>query len=193
MVIREHHVREVKQICQRLGIEPSDLADAAGINRETMRKYVGGYQPIPDDKMAALRLVEENRRLQGGRTKEDSPPYRITSVSVELMPDGIIQALLDVFTSKLKDTQGAERQKYFQAANSLMQEQDRRAAPAAEPKLEGKGLTDDLKATALAGRDISEQLFRSENPRRPRSYKAASPSDSKSAPGPGAPKPKGGE
>lgn len=72
MGTKEQQISAIEEMCKRLSLDPEGLADGAGINQETMRKYANGYQNMPDWAWNTLRLFEENRRLHGQLLREDS-------------------------------------------------------------------------------------------------------------------------
>jgi transcriptional regulator with XRE-family HTH domain len=54
---------EIEGICGRLGITRDELADRAGIKRETMRKIANGYQPASERMMTLIRNVEKMAQM----------------------------------------------------------------------------------------------------------------------------------
>jgi hypothetical protein len=90
-------VEEIEGICRRLGIDWAELADAAALNRETMRKYANGYQPIAPSVMRALRLVEENRIL---RERDAAPPELAQAYSLMDTPI-LVQHFVGLVNEKL--------------------------------------------------------------------------------------------
>lgn len=106
----EDQVKEIEAVCSRLGIDYKQLADAAGINRETMRKYAMGYQPMPDDKRSALKLVEDIRRLQNDHgTLHDRPSKDNPAATYSLLEtDTLMRSLADL-AGKLPNLTHPER------------------------------------------------------------------------------------
>src|SRR3569833_2134577 len=98
----QEQVEQIEGIGRRLGLDLGsprwfeELADAAGINRESKRKYVGGYQPMPQDKLAALRLVEENRRLQIGAAPSPDLPQHIVEAYSMMPTDAVASTLAHI-------------------------------------------------------------------------------------------------
>lgn len=100
---------EIERIVKRLGMKDyEELADAAVINRETMRKYANGYQPMPAPLLNAIRLVEQNRILQSGQSRDSAAPKSL-SVSYSLMEiPNLINNVADLAT-KLRQVSPQDR------------------------------------------------------------------------------------
>lgn len=92
-------VRWLKELGQRLGYDVDSarwyeaVANDAGINPETMRKWVGGFQPMPDSRRKTLELVEESRRRQA---KDKEPTGQQIAEAYGFMS---WQALLEAFAN----------------------------------------------------------------------------------------------
>lgn len=152
----EGQIKELQEMCSRMGVTYEELADEAGINRETMRKYFKGYQPIPDDKLGFLKMVEERRRLRGPLIREEGVPYRITTIALDLLPDAIIDQIFKTLATKLTETVEPERGRIMQALLAVTQDLQRRGSkPSSISTSEDEAILDAAERAADSEREGS--------------------------------------
>lgn len=102
-------MKEIDGVIRRLGMTGyEELAEAAAINRETMRKYAKGYQVMPDPLLHALKLVEQNRRLLGAKGHKMSTPKTI-AISYALMETKTLLDSLSELAGRVKKVSANDR------------------------------------------------------------------------------------
>jgi hypothetical protein len=111
-------------ICQRLGVDYKELADAGGINRETMRKYAGGYQRMPEKISILLRHIE-TERTKNTRADDRSNPSPAGAAFGMLETETLDKSLADLAT-RLKKAAPHERKFVLSNLQSVLDELQQR-------------------------------------------------------------------
>lgn len=163
-------VEEIEGIVKRLGMAGhEELADAAMINRETMRKYANGYQPMPAPLRKAIQLVEENRKLQSSPMRETNQSPGVF-VSYNLMETPTLMSSLSDLASKLRKASNQDRKYVIGNLRAMLDELESR-------ELTGALKLDESEERALGTAPAALRIVRESGPRR----KAAAPSEDKHA------------
>lgn len=154
-------VRELEGILQRLKMGYRELADAAAINPETMRKYVRGYQTIPDDKMAHLKQIELVRNMQGSQVNEEPVAYRTGAIRLGILPNDALDYLFSLLAAELTRQSEPKRSQIIQALKEVTDEQRERGRLPSDPRDEArKKLSPDLREIASGMEAVAEQSVR---------------------------------
>jgi hypothetical protein len=121
----QNQVEEIAGICHRLGISYEELADAAAINRETMRKYSNGYQPIPEATLRALHLVEQLRTLLAKQEKETPETKHVATAYSHLELDTLMKSFAEL-AAKLNRVSANDRKYVLGNLRAILDELDER-------------------------------------------------------------------
>ena len=145
---------QIRAVCQRLGLTPSELADRVPMKHETMRKVVNGYQRASERTMQSIANIERTMNAPN----DDPASHRGASVS----PYGIMKraTLERNFIEVAEQLPGApphERRHILLNLRAMLDELEHREACASAPARRGP-LTE-AQAIAL---QASEKIDRSQ-------------------------------
>jgi hypothetical protein len=122
---------------ERLGLDYQGLADAIGINRETMRKYLGGYQPMPPVIKRSLELLQKVRNSTIHPVLKDEPASgQIAAIYTHLSTETLLSSLSDLAT-KIKTAQKGDRRFMLLNLGAMVEDLLSRMANEAQTKASG--------------------------------------------------------
>jgi len=139
----EEQAAGIAEICGRLKLTNDELADAAGINRETMRKYAKGYQPMPESALHALGLVEQLRNLQAQQTQETPETRHLSAAYAHLELLTLMKNFAEM-AGKLSNVSESERKYFLGNLRAILDELEERE----------RGLTPEQAALRLGRRGV---------------------------------------
>jgi transcriptional regulator with XRE-family HTH domain len=184
-----------------LNLSQVALAGKSGVSERAIAAYETGESTPTHSRLEKLAsaLSVSPAWLLGG--DEPSTPGRFgegkailvgagASFDLGRLPMKVLEDLFASLGAELKQSSGEERAGIMNSLAAVHKELQRREEP--KPKLEGKGISSDVKEIALGSVDIASHMARrAAGQEGQQKNKAASPSDKKHGPSGGAPPPKG--
>jgi predicted transcriptional regulator len=118
----------IEGICDRLGMDYQQLAEVAGINPETMRKYAHGYQKMGDTAGLLLQHIEKEHLHDKSRMKHLTRVDETLASAFAYMDSATLDDNFKGIAAKLPGTSGAGRRDILGNLRAMLDELDVRHA-----------------------------------------------------------------